>query len=79
MTKQELIEHLNAICRANGFDYAKYLGEYKGESIYQPEFDYDGDVYYGRPCFLHVKGDKIRRSKNHKEASQVINYFFHND
>lgn len=79
MTKEELKERLNEICKNNGFDYAKYLGEYKGEDVYQPSFYGGEDFLYGRPCFLHVKGEKIRRSKNHKEASKVIEHFFPDD
>ena len=75
-SQEELLEELNTICQNNCFDYAKYLGEYKGEKIYQPSFDYDGDILFGRPCFLHVKGNRIRRSKNHKEVSEIIRYFF---
>lgn len=76
MTKEELQAHLDALCRQNGFDYAKYLGTYNGDEIYQPEFNVDGDVFYGRPCFLHVRGNKVRRSRNYKEASKVLNYFY---
>ncbi len=76
MTKEELQQYLDALCKQNGFDYAKYLGEYKGEVIYQPTFSPNEDLLYGRPVFLHVKGDRVRRSKNHKEASKVLNYFF---
>ena len=76
MTHEELIERLNTICKNNGFDYAKNLGNYKGEDIYKPEFNDGGDVLFGRPCYLHVKGDRNRRSRNHKEVSKVMNYFF---
>ena len=76
MTKEDLQARLNEICKQNGFDYAKYLGKYKGEDIYQPRFSTDKDVLFGRPCFLHVKGDKIRRSRNYKEASNVLNFFY---
>ena len=79
MTHEELIERLNTICKDNGFEYAKYLGEFKGEDIYQPSFENDADLLFGRPCFLHVKGERIRRSKNHREASKVINHFFPDD
>ena len=75
MTKEELQAHLDAICRNNGFDYAKYLGKYHGDDIYKPSF-YEGNVLYGRPVFLHVRGGKVRRSMNYKEASEVLNFFY---
>lgn len=72
---EELMEHLNALCRQNGFDYALYLGEYKGESVYKPMFN-NPDVLYGRPCYLHVKNGRVRRSKNFAEVSEVMHHFF---
>lgn len=78
MTHEELIERLNTICKNNGFDYAKYLGNYKGEEIYKPSF-YEGDMLFGRPCYLHVKGDRIRCSRSHREVSKIMNYFFPDD
>ena len=44
MTKEELQAHLDALCRQNGFDYAKYLGTYNGDEIYKPEFNEEGEV-----------------------------------
>lgn len=76
---QEILARLNEICRNNGFDYARYLGEYKGEKIYKPSFDLGDDVLFGRPCYLHVKGKKIRRSKNWSEVSKIMHYFFPSD
>lgn len=76
MTKEDLQEYLDAICQKNGFDYAQYLGEYKGEKIWKPSFSGNIDVYFGRPCFLHVSPSKVRRSKNYREASKVLNFFY---
>ena len=76
MTQEELQKILDALCQQNGFDYALYLGEYNGEQIYKPSFNEDGDILYGRPCYLHVKGSRIRRSKNYKEAATIMHYFF---
>lgn len=58
----------------SGFDYAEYLGECKGEQVYAPMF-YNPDTVFGRPRFIHVKGEKWRWSKSHSEASQVIDFF----
>ncbi len=76
MTKEELQAHLDALCRQNGFDYAKYLGTYNGDEIYQPKFNEDGDVYYGYPCLLHVQRDRVRISKSHHEAFKVLKHFY---
>ena len=76
MTKQELQAHLDALCKQNGFDYAKYLGTYNGDEIYQPSFSSSDDILFGRPVFLHVRGNKVRRSRNYKEASKVLHHFF---
>lgn len=76
MDKEELQKRLDEISRNWGFDYAKYIGEYNGEQIYKPDFDEEGDVIFGWPVYLHVKGDKIRASKNHKEVSKVMHHFF---
>ena len=76
MTKEELQAHLDALCKQNGFDYAKYLGVYNGEEIYQPRFSSNKDILFGRPVFLHVRGDKVRRSRDYKEASKILNYFY---
>ena len=78
MTKEELQATLDAICKQNGFDRAMYLGNYKGEDIYKPVFDLaEGEeAFYGRPCYLHVKGENIRRSKDFKEVLKIMHYFF---
>lgn len=77
---KELQEKLDELCRKGGFDYAKYLGEYKGESIYKPSFNIEGGVIYGRPRYLHVKKNgKIRPSRSHSEVSKVMHYFFPDD
>lgn len=76
MTQEELQNILDALCQQNGFDYAKFLGEYNGERIYKPSFNEADGVIFGMPCYLHVKGSKIRRSKNHKEVSKIMHYFF---
>lgn len=73
---EELQKYLDELCKQNGFDYAKYLGTYKGDEIYQPSFDSDVDILFGYPVFIHVHNGKIRRSKNHKEAFTVGRYFF---
>ena len=84
MKEEDVLETLNIISKNNGFDYVKYIGEYKGEDIYKPSF-YDDDVLYGRPCFLHVKRgrirriSRIRRSKNHSEVSKIIKHFWPRD
>ena len=75
MTKEELQAYLDAICKQNGFDYAKYLGKYNGDDIYEPAF-YKKGTLFGRPVFLHVRGDKIRRSVSHVEASKVLHFFY---
>ena len=76
MTKEELQTHLDSLCKQNGFDYAKYLGSYNGDEVYQPKFNEDGDVYYGYPCLLHVRGNKVRRSRSHHEAFKVLRFFY---
>lgn len=70
----EVPEIITEIVKRNGFDYAKYLGVYKGYQIYQPCFN--KHTIYGRPRFNHVKGKKMRWSKNYREASKVLNYFY---
>ena len=76
VTKEEQQAHLDALCRQNGFDYAKYLGTYNGDEIYKPEFNEEGDALYGYPCLLHVRGDKVRRSRSHHEAFKVLRHFY---
>lgn len=71
----EVPQEITDIVRCNGFDYAKYLGEYKGWQIYQPCFESE-EAYYGRPCFLHVKGNRKHWSKSHDEASKTLHYFY---
>lgn len=76
MSDEELRDYLDALCKQNGFDYAKYIGEYKGCKIYQPSFVSEKTQYFGRPCFLHVSKNKVRRSKNYREAFRVIEHFY---
>ena len=71
----EVPQVITDIVKRNGFDYAKYLGEYKGEQVYQPCF-YSEDAVYGRPRYIHVKGNKMRWSKNYEEASKTLHYFY---
>lgn len=71
----EVPQIITDIVKRNGFDYAKYLGEYKGEHIIQPCFDME-NAFYGRPRYLHVKGDNIRWSKSYDEASDTMHYFY---
>ena len=63
------------IVKRNGFDYAKYLGEYQGEKVYQPCVDSE-EACFGKPRYLHVKGNIIRWSKNYKEASRTMHFFY---
>lgn len=71
---KEVPEIITEIVKRNGFDYAKYLGVFKGYQIYQPCFR--EPAIFGRPRFIHVKGKKMRWSKSHSEASKVLNFFF---
>ena len=75
MTKEELQTHIDAICKQNCFDYAKYLGKFNGDDIYEPTF-YEEGTLFGRPVFIHVRGNRIRRSVSHAEASKVLHYFY---
>ena len=71
----EVPQVITDIVKRNGFDYAKYLGEYNGELVYQPCFDSE-EAVFGRPRYIHVKGDKMRWSKNYAEASRTMHYFY---
>ena len=71
----EVPQVITDIVKRNGFDYAKYLGEYNGELVYQPCFDSE-EAVFGRPRYIHVKGDKMRWSKNYAEASRTLHYFY---
>ena len=71
----EVPQVITDIVKRNGFDYAKYLGEYNGELVYQPCFDSE-EAVFGRPRYIHVKGDKMRWSKNYVEASRTMHYFY---
>ena len=71
----EVPQIITDIVKRNGFDYAKYLGEYKGEQVYQPCFDSE-EAVFGRPRYIHVKGNKMRWSKNYEEASKTLHYFY---
>lgn len=73
-TKKEIPQFVTDLCVNNGFDYAEYLGVYKGWDIYSPMF-YNPNTCAGRTCFIHVKGDKWRQSKSHKEVSNIIEFF----
>lgn len=75
MASKETLERIDAMCKNNGFDYAKYLGIFKGEEIFEPSFNFDGAVY-GTPRYLHVKDNKIRLSKNFKEVAKVMDFFY---
>lgn len=66
---------ITEIVKRNGFDYAKYLGEYKGEQVFQPCFDSDV-AYFGRPRYLYMKGEKVRWSKSYNEASKTMHFFY---
>jgi hypothetical protein len=66
---------ITEIVKRNGFDYAKYLGEYRGERVFQPCFDSD-EAYFGRPRYLYMKGDKVRWSKSYDEASKTMHFFY---
>jgi hypothetical protein len=66
---------ITEIVKRNGFDYAKYLGEYKGEQVFQPCFD-SGEAYFGRPRYLYMKGEKVRWSKSYNEASKTMHFFY---
>lgn len=66
---------ITEIVKRNGFDYAKYLGEYKGEQVFQPCFDSD-EAYFGRPRYLYMKGEKVRWSKSYNEASKTMHFFY---
>lgn len=70
----EIPKIITEICLDEGFDYARYLGVYKGWQVYAPMID-SPFAAYGRPRFLHKKGDEIRWSKNHNEALEVLNKF----
>lgn len=69
------MEFVQIYAKMHGFKGAKYLGELDGEKVYQP-IRWVKDAIFGRPSFIHVKGFRIRASKDSKEASKVINYFF---
>jgi len=66
---------ITEIVKRNGFDYAKYLGEYRGERVFLPCFDSD-EAYFGRPRYLYMKGDKVRWSKSYDEASKTMHFFY---
>ncbi len=72
---EDLQNYIDSLCKQNGFDFAKYLGTYRGEEIYQPSFLEGDGVYFGYPVFLHVRNGKVRRSKNQKEAFTVGDFF----
>lgn len=69
----EVPQFITDVCVANGFDYAEYLGEYKGEQVFAPMF-HNPETCFGRPRFLHVKNGKYRWSRSHEEASKVIHF-----
>ena len=70
----DIPQYITDICKNSGFDYAEYLGEYKGEQFFSPMF-YNPNTVFGRPRFIHVKNEKWRWSKNHDEALKVMDYF----
>lgn len=73
-TKKEIPQFVTDLCVNNGFDYAEYLGVYKGWDIYMPCF-YNPYTLFGRPCLIHVKGEKWRQSKSHSEVLKIIKFF----
>ena len=70
----EIPTYITEVSQQMGYDYAIYLGEYKGEDVYSPMFN-DPNTIGGRTCFIHVKGNSWRWSKNHDEAIKVMDYF----
>ena len=71
----EVPQIITDIVKRNGFDYAEYLGEYKGEQVFQPRFNSE-EAFFGRPRYLHMRADRIRWSKNYREASKTMHFFY---
>lgn len=61
--------------RLHGFKGAIYLGMLDGEKVYKP--DRGGEnILFGKPSFIHVKGMRIRASRNWSESCKVMRTFF---
>lgn len=69
------MDFVQIYAKMHGFKGAIYLGELDGEKVYQPDRGSD-DILFGRPSFIHVKGMRIRASKDREEASKVMHHFF---
>ncbi len=75
MVDNDIKIKIDAITINSGFDYAKYLGIYKGYDVFQPKM-YDDNLLIGRPVFFLVKNNKIKVTKSFEEAAKVLDYFF---
>lgn len=60
--------------KENGYDNAKYLGEWDTFTVYEPIFDDDKDHYIGYPLSILVKDNKIRFTTE-KECFDVLEAF----
>lgn len=52
------------------YDYAEYLGEMNGYSVYMPVFN-DRDAHIGFPRYIFMNDDEIRWAEN-EEIEEVI-------
>lgn len=61
--------------KSNGYDNAKYLGEWNGYTVYEPTFkDNEEDHIVGYPLSILVKDDKITFTTE-EECFEVLSYF----
>ena len=65
---------LNKLCKDHGYDYAKHLGMYKDEDIWEPAFK--EECIYGYPVLLHVKKGRVRQSRSYKEVFKILAHFY---
>lgn len=64
------------MARASIYDGAKYLGKWKGVSVYEPTFDDDEPRYIGFPQFILASGGTLRWTADDEESRAIMNHFW---
>ena len=71
-------KEIKDFAKSNGYDNAKYLGEWQGYKVYEPTFNDDKTHYVGYPLSILQKDDKIRFTTE-QECFAVLDFFPDND
>lgn len=70
---QKVPSDVLSFAKAQGFDFASYVMEWEGFSVYALEHDTGGELYYtGYPVFALVNEHKEIREATDKEMHNII-------